>query len=144
MFQVFMNTALDMAVAGKTIDFVFDRQDVLRARTVQTFDEMYAGEHLPPHRLGKVGTISHADSGMEVPLQAADLCAYFWNRVLSNSLRGDLLEIARCGMRVKKARLKFFGQKELQAVLQDEKQDAMANVLRMLESALGDSGSVEP
>jgi len=74
------------------IHFLFDRQNVLETRAVQTYNEILdtTANQYTERLTGaeKLGRISFGESSKEPPLQAADLLTYGWYSFLSRGMEG--------------------------------------------------------
>jgi hypothetical protein len=99
-----------LAKENTMVHFIFDAQNSLEPRTRETFDEQFKRGFLPPELEEKVGQIGFADSIKEVPLQPADLYAYFWNRALGESLNSPLLCQTAEAIAKKKHHMSTFGE----------------------------------
>jgi hypothetical protein len=132
-FQRFVGEALLKAPSKTTVHFTFDIQNLLAPRAIETFHEQFKSGHLPPHLEAKAGTIRYAKSIEEEPLQAADLCAYFWNRELNKSVRGRLLRQTAEAFAVKSHCMTVFNREHLQKILDSTLDDAVAQIKRVQE-----------
>jgi hypothetical protein len=75
--------ALNNAVPDAELHFVFDEQNVLQSRAIQTFREnMNAGPLAKGLDIAQVKTVSFAKSIDQKGLQLADMYSYAWNRYL--------------------------------------------------------------
>lgn len=85
-FQFFIVEAMQRAVKGKTVHFIFDRQNVLQSRAGETFYEIIKvierGESLV-NVSADLGNIAFRNSAHEEGLQAADLLTHGWYSYLT-------------------------------------------------------------
>lgn len=138
-FQRFVGEALLKAEEGTSVHFTFDTQNVMQARAIETFQEQFKGSYLPAglRKLGeRAASIRYADSVSEEPLQAADLCAYFWNRASNDAVRGRLLRQTAEAFAVKPHRMSQFNREHLQRILDSTLDDAIKQINRV-QKALG-------
>jgi hypothetical protein len=132
-FQRFIGEALLKAPPKTIVHFTFDIQNALQVRAIETFHEQFKSRHLPPDLEAKAGSIRYANSVEEEPLQAADLCAYFWNRELNQSVRGRLLRQTAEAFAVKSHYMTVFDREHLQGMLDSTLDDAVAQIKRVQE-----------
>lgn len=89
----------DAPIPDVTVNYVFDRQNVLDERAINTFHDVT--EHLRedyPDEARMLGEIAFASSERHVQLQAADLLCYSWLRILRRGARTPA-QIRRVWMR---------------------------------------------
>jgi len=87
-FQYFVTEALRRVPDDVIVNFVFDERPDVMARATDTFKEMKRTSR--PEITNRVGLLSFGDSVKYEPLQAADLYAYVWYRVLHGSVTEPL------------------------------------------------------
>ena len=80
-FQYLIVEATGRAKDGSSINFTFDRQNVLQARAEQTFSD-YVDHMSDESRRQKLGSISFGDKDKIVALQAADMLAHLWYKYM--------------------------------------------------------------
>ncbi|HEY8767484.1 MAG TPA: DUF3800 domain-containing protein [Dehalococcoidia bacterium] len=134
-FQAFVGEALEKTPTGAVVNFVFDRQNVIESRAVETFHELFKNGQLPDELKAKLGDITYADSHREEPLQAADLYAYFWNRFLGRSVRGALLRQVGDSVSGKKHRMKVFHREHFNAMWNQLATDQAETIQSAVEKA---------
>lgn len=130
-FQRFVGEALMKAPPDTMVHFTFDIQNALQTRAIETFQEQFKSGHLPSDLEAKAASIRYADSVDEEPLQAADLCAYFWNRASNNAVRGRLLRQTAEAFALKPHRMTRFRREHLQKILDSTLDDAVAQIERV-------------
>jgi hypothetical protein len=135
-FQRFVGDALLKAPPDTLVNFTFDRQDQYEARTVETFYEQFTNGHLPAELERKVGKIGHDKSADEPALQAADLLAYVWNRVMNETVRGTLLQQAVAAFSIKQPSMTVFRREHMQQIV-DETTKSTLTKLEQVQKWLG-------
>ena len=130
-FQRFVGEALIKAPANTKVYFTFDTQTTFQVRAIETFQEQFKGGFLSADREAKAAGIRYADSLYEDPLQAADLLAYFWNRVAHEAVRSRLLLQTRDALTLKPHAMSYFKRKHLQNILDSTLDDAKAQIKRV-------------
>ena len=92
-FVPFMGFLVEaMRISAKAHDakvhLYFDRQKDVEARALEAFNSFRNG--CPSPTAANLKSIAYADSKDELPLQAADLYAYVWNRQLTETMNEEL------------------------------------------------------
>ena len=92
-FQLFFDTLLEVLrskfeypfESNETVAFFFHRQQQFKAKALQVYDEIRDLRDTEK----RMGSITFADKGTYVPLQAADLLAFRMRKVLTRKLNGQ-------------------------------------------------------
>lgn len=112
--QRFIVNVLLLTPGGAKAHITLDRQKTLEKRADETFREQFAkGRTGRPDLEAKVGQLAYADSEDEAGLQAADLCAYMWQRVLTGKANGRLQRMAAEHLHANGATLNVYRRKHL-------------------------------
>lgn len=90
-FHYIVTEALKIAPPDATVHFVFDRRKTIEARAIETIQDIRSATEVPDKVKQRIGLVSFGDSDRYEALQAADLYAYVWNRILHNSLTEPLI-----------------------------------------------------
>lgn len=88
-FNYIITEALKAAPANAKVNYVFDRRERSEAWARMAYEQIMRYSEIPQIR-DRLGQLSFDDSINCEPLQAADLYAYVWNRLLHESMNADL------------------------------------------------------